>query len=116
LRANNRRLADQAGPLQRPHVLQIGRGEDVGAGTLLELGAQLLAAGQVEADLGPGMGLLEPRRQPLEGLAQGGRREDGQLLLRRRLGARDARDQQQEQRQPPHAATSATTWPVRAVP
>jgi hypothetical protein len=55
-------------------VLPVGGGEDVGLRAVLDLGAQLLAAGEVEADDEPRRALLEREAELLERLAQRRRR------------------------------------------
>ena len=55
---------------QEIHVLSVGRGEHINLGTLVDLHAQVLAAGKVEADLHIGMSLLEGRPHHLEDFAQ----------------------------------------------
>ena len=76
---------------ERVHVLAVGRREHVGGGAVLELRAQLLAAGRVGDDVRAGVvGFSKRLRQLRERLLQRRRLEDHQLAARR-LGERRAR-------------------------
>ena len=79
------RSDDQPRGRERVHVALVGRGEDVGDGAVLDLRAQLLAAGRVGDDVRAGVILFEPRGQRGERLLQRRGLEDHQLA-RRRLG------------------------------
>src|SRR5262249_6299916 len=76
------------------------RGEYVGGRPLIELGGELLGAGQVELNRDAGMGPLELARDLPEGVSERGRREDakrGRVIGRR---ADRGRDPQQDRDRP----------------
>src|ERR1041384_2126604 len=61
---------------QLVHVRGVGRRKQVRLSSLLDLGHKGWRAGEVEFDIGAGVGFLERGPERFEGIGEGGRRED----------------------------------------
>ncbi len=116
-------IDNQSPVCQKLHVLPVGRGEHVRLRALFNLHAQILAAGEIEADPGIWVLLLENQCGGLEDLAQRRGRKHHQFLCftaacpncRKRRNR--ARGNQCDKSNPAviHAWTPVGSSPVRAV-
>jgi len=72
-------LADQALVRGVGHGRVVGGGQDVGGRAPVQGGDEFLGSLEVEGDVDARVGVLEGRGQLLEGVLEGGGREDGDL-------------------------------------